>query len=163
VPEQVSALTALTRLDISGSRGLAGGWQHLLHLTRLRDLNLRALDLQAVPQQLSALTGLTRLNLLDNQQLAGDWQQLLLPLTQLCDLDLSFGSFAAVPEQVSALTALTCLNLTYNWSLDDGWQHLLSLSQLRHLKLPPDTTGPQQLTALTRLKLSCESLPLADS
>jgi hypothetical protein len=39
VPQQLSGLTALTRLDLSNWQ-LAGGWQHLLPLTRLRNLNL---------------------------------------------------------------------------------------------------------------------------
>ncbi|KAL4853205.1 Receptor-like protein 50 [Chlorella vulgaris] len=40
VPQQLSGLTALTRLDLSYNWQLAGGWQHLLPLTRLRNLNL---------------------------------------------------------------------------------------------------------------------------
>ncbi|KAI3434382.1 hypothetical protein D9Q98_002460 [Chlorella vulgaris] len=40
VPEQLSVLTALTRLDLADNEQLAGGWQHLLPLTQLRNLNL---------------------------------------------------------------------------------------------------------------------------
>jgi Leucine-rich repeat (LRR) protein len=73
LPEQLSALTALTHLDLSRNRKLCGGWQHLLPLTQLRMLNLRSCDLEEVPEQLSALTALNRLNLSRNPQLG--WAQ----------------------------------------------------------------------------------------
>ncbi|KAL4855412.1 Importin-5 [Chlorella vulgaris] len=73
LPEQLSALTALTHLDLSRNSKLCGGWQHLLPLTQLRMLNLRSCDLEEVPEQLSALTALNRLNLSRNPQLG--WAQ----------------------------------------------------------------------------------------
>ncbi|KAL4434157.1 hypothetical protein ABPG75_000598 [Micractinium tetrahymenae] len=37
LPEDLSTLTALTRLDVRRNPGLTGGWQHLAPLTRLRE------------------------------------------------------------------------------------------------------------------------------
>ncbi|KAI3424338.1 hypothetical protein D9Q98_009891 [Chlorella vulgaris] len=53
VPEQLSALTALTSLDLSTNRELAGGWQHLVPLTQLRSLyveDVRSLGGEAPPE-----------------------------------------------------------------------------------------------------------------
>jgi Leucine-rich repeat (LRR) protein len=57
VPEQLSALTTLTSLDLSTNRELAGGWQHLVPLTQLRCLyveDVRSLGGEA-PPELAAL------------------------------------------------------------------------------------------------------------
>ena len=65
VPEQLSALTALTWLSLLGSRNLAGGWQHLRPLTRLRELNLLCVPLpDGVPPEVAALPALERLRTL---------------------------------------------------------------------------------------------------
>ncbi|KAI3423966.1 hypothetical protein D9Q98_009800 [Chlorella vulgaris] len=58
VPQQLSALTALTHLDLAWNKGLKSGWEHLLPLTELQALCLFACGLTAVPQ-LSALTALS--------------------------------------------------------------------------------------------------------
>lgn len=44
LPEQVSMLTGVTRLNLSRNRRLSSGWQHLLRLPRLRWLDLRSVD-----------------------------------------------------------------------------------------------------------------------
>ncbi|KAL4854330.1 hypothetical protein ACK3TF_004858 [Chlorella vulgaris] len=86
-PGAVSALTGLTRLDLSWSHELDGGWQHLLPLAKLQDLNLSWCNLTAVQGQLSVLTALNRLDLSGSYWLANGWQHLL-PLTQLLHLNL---------------------------------------------------------------------------
>ncbi|KAI3423965.1 hypothetical protein D9Q98_009799 [Chlorella vulgaris] len=153
VPQQVSALTALTRLDLSANSWMAGGWQHLLPLTKLRNLSLSSCSLTAVPEQLAALTALTALDL-EGNYLVKSWQNLP-PLAQLRDLNLEDCSLKAVPQQLSALMALTRLNLSWNRRLKSGWEHLLPMSQLRILYLegvpltgaraPPELAGLPQL------------------
>ncbi|KAL4855745.1 Malignant fibrous histiocytoma-amplified sequence 1 [Chlorella vulgaris] len=152
VPEQVSALTALTRLDLSRNWGLAGGWQHLLPLTQLQALRLYSCRLTALPEQLAALTALTALDLEDNHQVKS-WQHLL-PLTILRDLSLDDCSLKAVPQQLSALTALTHLDLAWNRGLKSGWEHLLPLTELQALCLfACGLTAVPQLSALTALSV----------
>ena len=56
LPEQLSALAALTCLDLAGNSNLAGGWQHLRPLTRLRQLGLWRVPLpDGVPPGVAAL------------------------------------------------------------------------------------------------------------
>jgi Leucine-rich repeat (LRR) protein len=64
LPEQLLALTALTRIDLGQNWRLDGNWQHLLTLTQLQDLSLKQCNLTDVPQQVSELTALARLDLL---------------------------------------------------------------------------------------------------
>ncbi|KAL4855409.1 putative leucine-rich repeat receptor-like protein kinase [Chlorella vulgaris] len=152
MPQQLAALTALTRLKLSGIIELAGGWHRLLPLTQLQYLGLKYCGLTALPQQLSALTALTRLALFNNK-LASGWQHLL-PLTQLQNLDLGRCDLEAVPQQLSMLTAVTRLNLSDNKQLAAGWQHLLPLTQLCDLDLYDwrlTAAVPAQLSALTAL------------
>jgi Leucine-rich repeat (LRR) protein len=132
VPQQLSALTALT-LDLSDNRELAGGWQHLLPLTKLLLFSVYNCSLTAVPEQVSALTALARLDLSSNR-LSGGWQHLL-PLRQLQDLNLSECGLTAMPEELSSLTHLTRLDLSGNHALISGWHHLLPLTQLQDLPL----------------------------
>ncbi|KAL4853733.1 Histone H2A-IV [Chlorella vulgaris] len=140
-PEQLSALTALTRLDLSSNSRRAGGWQHLTPLTQLQDLNSSGHGLITVPEQVSALTAFTRL---------------------LRGLDLSRCGLTAVPEQVSALTALTRLDLSANSLLDSGWQPLVPLTQLRNLLLKdvslPGLKPPPELATLPHLRVYCGSM-----
>ncbi|KAL4853197.1 LRR receptor-like serine/threonine-protein kinase GSO1 [Chlorella vulgaris] len=176
VPEQLSALTALTRLTLFANAKMAGGWQHLLPLTqlisvnlafnpisakarmtlaslqRLQNLNIGYCSLMAVPEQLSALTALTGLKLSANTKMSGGWQHLL-PLTQLQDLDMHSCDLTAVPQELSKLTALTRLDLSYNRELAGGWQRLLPLTQLRDLNLNRCgvTAVPEHLSALRNL------------
>ncbi|EFN50796.1 hypothetical protein CHLNCDRAFT_141839 [Chlorella variabilis] len=61
VPEQLSALTALTRLNLSDNDTMVGGWQHLRPLTRLRELDLLGVPLpDGVPPEVAALPALER-------------------------------------------------------------------------------------------------------
>ncbi|KAL4855184.1 Leucine-rich repeat and death domain-containing protein 1 [Chlorella vulgaris] len=151
VPQQVSVLSALTRLSLNENARLVGGWQHLLPLMQLQDLDLSWCSLTAVPEQLSALTALTRLDFSRNEHLSGGWQHLLL-LMQLQDLDVATCTLAAVPKWLSALTALTRLNLSGN-RLESGWQNLLPLLQLQDLNMGSCSLKavPRQLSALTAL------------
>lgn len=61
MPQQLSALTALTCLDLSFNGQLASGWQHLLALTRLRKLRISCGSLRGgqVPPELAALPRLS--------------------------------------------------------------------------------------------------------
>ncbi|KAI3429644.1 hypothetical protein D9Q98_005730 [Chlorella vulgaris] len=150
VPDQVSALTALTSLALSHNK-LESGWQHLLPLRQLQGLNLSECGLTAVPQELSALTALNSMDLGGNKHLTSGWQHLL-PLMRLRNLNFRFWGFTSVPEQVSALTALTRLNLSGN-RLESGWQYLLPLLQLQDLNLSECrlTSVPEQVSAMTAL------------
>lgn len=88
MPEQLSALTALTRLDLSDNSRRAGGWQHLIPLTQLQDLYLSGPGLTAVPEHVSALIALTRLDLSAISLLDIGWRHLV-PLTQLRNILLN--------------------------------------------------------------------------
>lgn len=79
VPKQVSALTGLTRLDLSRNRQLHN--------------DLLACGLTAVPEELSTQPALTSLDLSYNEKLPHGWQQLLI-LTQLQHL---YSQIAASP------------------------------------------------------------------
>ncbi|KAI3434412.1 hypothetical protein D9Q98_002490 [Chlorella vulgaris] len=151
VPEQLSALTALTRLILRGNERLTSGWQHLLPLTQLQGLDLSWCNLTAVPEQVSALTALTRLDLSHSYELTGGWHHPL-PLTRLLDLNLSSCGVTAVPQQLSALTALTRLDLCDN-NISSGWHHLLPLTGLAHLTLSRAPV-PAELATLLRLRIS---------
>jgi hypothetical protein len=69
----------------------AGGWQHLLPLAKLQDLNLSWCNLIAVPGQLAVLMALDRLDLSGSYWLANGWQicqifQLLPPFDLLAPI-----------------------------------------------------------------------------
>jgi Leucine rich repeat len=66
VPEWLSALTALTELDLSGNELTAlPGW--LGNLTTLTQLDLWYNRLTSLPDEIGRLTGLTQLDLSGNQ------------------------------------------------------------------------------------------------
>ncbi|KAL4852677.1 hypothetical protein ACK3TF_006244 [Chlorella vulgaris] len=180
-PAAVSALTALTRLELNYADYLGDNLSirisaYLQPLMRLRQLSvfksdigdnaeellsLRALaGLQAL--QLThcwleriprALSALTRLTALDLSSNRISAMAPLAALQRLQQLDLSFCSLTAVPEQVSELTALTRLDLADNEQLAGGWLHLLPLTQLQYLEVNSCSlvAVPQQLSALTAL------------
>ncbi|KAI3434379.1 hypothetical protein D9Q98_002457 [Chlorella vulgaris] len=180
-PAAVSALTALTRLELNYADYLGDNLSirisaYLQPLMRLRQLSvfksdigdnaeellsLRALaGLQAL--QLThcwleriprALSALTRLTALDLSSNRISAMAPLAALQRLQQLDLSFCSLTAVPEPVSELTALTRLDLADNEQLAGGWHLLLPLTQLQDLGLGLCglTAVPQQLSALTAL------------
>ncbi|KAI3434430.1 hypothetical protein D9Q98_002507 [Chlorella vulgaris] len=114
LPEQLAALTGLTRLTLTGNQ-LTGDWLHLLPLIQLQYLEMSDCGLTAVSQPLSTLTALTRLDLA-HKQLTGGWQHLL-PLTQLQYLEMCNCVLSAVPRKLSALTALTRLDLRHSYEL----------------------------------------------
>ena len=55
VPEDLSALTSLSSLDLNENYDLAGGWQHLRPLRQLSALDFRGCSLSEVPHELSHL------------------------------------------------------------------------------------------------------------
>jgi Leucine-rich repeat (LRR) protein len=149
VPQQVSALTALTRLSLHKNKRVDCGWQHLVPLTGLRDLDVAFCEFEseAVPEQLATLTALTRLDLSYKLNLEeGGWQHLL-PLTQLEDLRLAFCSMPGLPKELCALTNLTHLDLS-NAPTRNLQHRLLFLPRLRSLKLEGC-----KLTAVPMLKM----------
>ena len=132
VAEALSALSALTHLELGGIEG-ASRWQHLAGLKQLHHLMLVGDGLQQAPEHLLALPRLEYLHLISD--------------------------FTALPHHVSALTNLICLSLANNYTLSAGWQHLALLTRLRRLDLtlcivefiPP---ALERLTGLTGLVLS---------
>ena len=156
VPHHPSVLTSLTCLNLSDNEELAGGWQHVLPLRRLRRLVLTLSGVELIPREFSEMTGLTALLL--NHACVWVGFEHLRPLQQLQELDLSAAEIAAVPEDLSALTALTCLQLRFVRDLEDC-QHLTALTLLRNLSmqfcyLEQVPSALSALTALTFLDLS---------
>ncbi|KAI3426229.1 hypothetical protein D9Q98_008605 [Chlorella vulgaris] len=110
IPEHVSVLTALTRLDLPNN-SLERGWEHLQPLKPLlQRLNLAYCGLTAVPEHVSVLTALTRLNLYGTEALAGGWQHLQ-PLTRLQKLHQNTALPAwQVPPALANLPHVQILN-----------------------------------------------------
>jgi Leucine-rich repeat (LRR) protein len=88
VPSTLSALTALTFLDLSANRFL-GGWQYLAHLAHLQCLNLASCLTTHIPSMLRKLMALTSLRVSSSggNAIVGGWEHLQ-PLTLLQDCRL---------------------------------------------------------------------------
>jgi Leucine-rich repeat (LRR) protein len=135
LPRELSVLTALTCLGLSGLGQLQGGWQHLEQMQQLKVLHLRSCHSTELPTGLSALTAVTPLDLACTDELHGGWQHLRW-MQQLKRLSLSMCKLSEVPADTSKLTSLNHLDLAYNPQLQGGWQHLLPLlKNLRELSL----------------------------
>ena len=111
LPESLGGLTALTTLTLADNQ-LTALPESLGGLTALTILSLRGNDLTALPESLGGLTALTWLDLDGNQLTA--LPESLGGLTALTRLDLRGNQLTAVPESLGGLTALTWLNLDGN-------------------------------------------------
>ena len=114
IPAALAALTTLTSLDLGGSSGLGMSIPTALEtLTALTSLDLSNTGVTGgIPTQLGALTALTTLDLSHNRGLSGNIPAELAALTMLTTLDLSDTALSGeIPAALAALTALTTLDL----------------------------------------------------
>ncbi|KAL4426081.1 hypothetical protein ABPG77_002667 [Micractinium sp. CCAP 211/92] len=139
IPPVLTALTALTRLNLSHN-SIKGGWGQLQALPRLRKLDPASLTfigggLAAAPPQLAACSRLTRLKLgslerifaVDSLSVLGSLHSLQhLTISLLLDVD-------AVPAVLSQLSKLTHLSLQASCST--GFSNLQPLTLLEELSI----------------------------
>ncbi|KAL4458063.1 hypothetical protein ABPG75_012928 [Micractinium tetrahymenae] len=107
VPPAIAALSRLTCLDMSWTRGLVSGWQHLAGLgSRLVSLDLSSSALATIPPEMSCLIALQRLRLDEmpalSRSTAPGWQHLL-PLTRLVHLSLLQCDLVRLPPELAPL------------------------------------------------------------
>lgn len=149
LPAQLSALAALTALDLQGQVQLGRGgdvaWQQLvLAPAAMHAMCLRSCQLAVLPRQLSALGELQALDLSHNLQLgwgtgwgpAAHWQPLAALGSTLTHLSLEACGLEGLPPAVSALSKLARLDLSRNPSLGraiaalPGWRPAGSIDVL---------------------------------
>jgi Leucine-rich repeat (LRR) protein len=110
LPLEVSSLTALTCLDVSGNVGLSLNAPLLAPLRRLRVLDLERTGLRAVPEGISCLASLTRLNISGDHCVSETAD--LMGLQHLCGmpclyvLDLGSRHLGELPQGLHALVEL---------------------------------------------------------
>jgi hypothetical protein len=146
LPPQLSALSALADLRVSGNPGLGDGdgaaFAPLRHRASLTRLECWASDLKRVPWQLSALTGLVELSLAGSKLGGREGDGAFLPLSELLALtrlDLSHCGLARLPPQLAPLGALAELDVSFNEAFREGgpdvFEPLGDLVGLRRLAL----------------------------
>ncbi|MCE2455877.1 MAG: Ig-like domain-containing protein [Gemmatimonadetes bacterium] len=158
IPPELGSLKHLVRLNLGGSRFLAGPIPaELGDLAELRDLILWGSLEGAIPAELGRLHNLTRLDL-SNNQLAGTVPSELGDLAKLRGLFLGGNELAGpIPAELGSLSNLEVLALARNGlvgSLPPEFGGLTSLQEL-FLSGNAEMSGalPAELTALTSLEM----------
>ena len=160
IPKEISELTALTELDLSGNWIDQKLVETLSNLTSLTVLNLSKNNIGGKGMvAISKLCNLTQLNLGYNR--VGDQGAVTISnLSNLTQLNLDnnrIGHLGA--KALSKLAALTGLNLDYNRIGDRGAEAISKLSALTQLNLGHNNIGERgaksisKLSALKRLNL----------
>ena len=111
LPDWIGNLTALTSLDLSGTR-LTSLPESVGNLTALTELDLSGTRLTSLPESVGNLTALTELDLSGTRLTS--LPESVGNLTALTELDLSRTQLTSLPESVGNLTALRSLLIAGN-------------------------------------------------
>jgi Leucine-rich repeat (LRR) protein len=156
IPTELSQLTALRVLDLSGNRLSGPIPTELGHLANLEKLDLGSNQLDGpIPATLGELRQLTYLSLCSNQ-LTGTIPAELASLTNLLVLELSVNQLSdPFPPELAALSALQSLSLSTNQFKGPIPSAIGSLTNLQDLNLNTNEFSgpiPPEIGNLTELR-----------